>query len=629
MKKRLFAILAVIMSFVLGLSVFSGCNLITSDSEKDLKQVIAEINIGNEGQKTEEILKRDLVMSYLNYGYELVYNRNYTVQQAFSELMDMLVEGRIRAQYIMKYCEENNLITDSSKAKWDYERYLTEDEIIDAKYNTIKAINELIDGYEEPEDPLSSDTLATTERTVPTGAVNAEKELSKDDKKDYIKAGIIKGEIGSDRREAYNDALKVLQDNWLLGEDFKNDDLTTSDYYKNNLKSQEESILVTNYNNVIAGKARRQITFDVLCAKYAEMYNAQKTKITQGTETVFKDMLDGATKDSPIVYAPYGGYTYVYNLLIGVTNDQSAEIAELNKDNKLTYSAERRKILQTTTATDLRSTWITSGYDFDTTSKKFTGDYTLVNGDISYPFQGDFTVLSEKTDEKAGEYRIDSVREFGLDEFIAEIENYIYGKKVGEVVNDATNPAVYYKANVTGRPADYEDKINELMFAFSTDPGSLNTYKGYVVAPTPDLDGTEKYMKEFAVAGRELFGMGDASFVVAATDYGYHFMFYSEAIDSNIDYPTLTAYLNSLSKRNETEAYWEERYNEIMNKWDNEDFINGLIGGDEFLYDFITKCANTNTALSKDYEAIISAYKNNETYVKLYKNRYSDLTGNQ
>ena len=625
MKKRLFAIFAVIMSFVLGLSVFSGCNLITSDNEKDLKQIIAEINIGNEGQETDEILKRDLVMSYLNYGYELVYNNNYTVQQAFSYLMDMLVEGRIRAQYVMKYCEENNLITDSSKAKWDLERYLTAPEILDAKYKAIKAVNDLIDSYETPEDPLSSDTLQNTERTVPTGATNVEKKLSDGEKETYIQAGIIKGEIGSDRREAYNDALKVLQDNWLLGENFENDDLTTSDYYNNNVESQEESILVNNYSNIISGKARKQITFDVLSAKYAEMYNAQKAKFTSASE--FKKALDGATKDSPIVYAPYGGFGYVYNLLIGVNEDQSAEIAELDKDNKLTYSAERRKILQTTVATDLRSNWITSGYDFDTTSKKFTGDYTLVNSDASYPFQGDFTVLREKTDEKAGEYRIDSVKEFGLDEFIAEIENYIYGQKVGAVVNDASNPAVYYKANVNDRPADYEDRINELMFAFSTDPGSLNTYKGYVVAPTPDLDGTETYMKEFAVAGRELFGMGKASFVVAATDYGYHFMFYSEIVDE-VNYPTITAYLNSLSKLNETEEYWEERYEEIMSKWDDEDFVDGLTGGDEFLYNFITKCANTNTALSKDYNAIISAYRNNEEYVKLYKSRYSDLAGN-
>ena len=625
MKKRLFAIFAVIMSFVLGLSVFSGCNLITSDNEKDLKQIIAEINIGNDGQETDEILKRDLVMSYLNYGYELVYNNNYTVQQAFSYLMDMLVEGRIRAQYVMKYCEENNRITDSSKAKWDLERYLTAPEILDAKYKAIKAVNDLIDSYETPEDPLSSDTLQNTERTVPTGATNVEKKLSDGEKETYIQAGIIKGEIGSDRREAYNDALKVLQDNWLLGENFENDDLTTSDYYKNNVESQEESILVNNYSNIISGKARKQITFDVLSAKYAEMYNAQRAKFTSASE--FKKALDGATKDSPIVYAPYGGFGYVYNLLIGVNEDQSAEIAELDKDNKLTYSAERRKILQTTVATDLRSNWITSGYDFDTTSKKFTGDYTLVNSDASYPFQGDFTVLREKTDEKAGEYRIDSVKEFGLDEFIAEIENYIYGQKVGAVVNDASNPAVYYKADVNDRPADYEDRINELMFAFSTDPGSLNTYKGYVVAPTPDLDGTETYMKEFAVAGRELFGMGKASFVVAATDYGYHFMFYSEIVDE-VNYPTITAYLNSLSKLNETEEYWEERYDAIMENWDDEDFVDGLTGGDEFLYNFITKCANTNTALSKDYNAIISAYRNNEEYVKLYKSRYSDLAGN-
>ena len=46
------------------------------------------------------------------------------------------------------------------------------------------------------------------------------------------------------------------------------------------------------------------------------MYNAQKNKFN--TETAYVEGLGTQTKSAPIVYNPYSGYGYVYNLLLGV-----------------------------------------------------------------------------------------------------------------------------------------------------------------------------------------------------------------------------------------------------------------------------------------------------------------------
>lgn len=625
MKKRSFAILALIMSLVVSASViFSGCNLITTNGERDLKQVIAEVNIGNEGQATQKIEKREMIMAYLNYGYYYVYNGQYTMAQAFEMIVDNLINTRIMSQAVMAYCEENNLVEDDTKAKWNVERYLGDEDIRDAKYTTIKSINDLIESYEEAEDEKYSDASDQTARTAPTGAANKETKLSDTDKIAYIDAGVIKGDAGSERRKAYNETLKTLQDNWLLGDSFKNDDLLTSVYYAESLSANEEAIMLENYEEVIAKQVRDAVDFETLSTKYAEMYASQKAKFTSAS--AFKTALDSASKDSPIVYAPYGGFGYVYNLLIGASADQTAMINAIETTDKVERADQRRAILNSTVAKDLRATWITSGYDFDTVNNKFTGDYTMVDDANAYAFQGEVEVLKEKTEKEAGEYRIKSVKEFGLDAFIKEIETYIYGADgQGAFVYDGTNPAVYYKANVASKPANYDKKINELIFAFSTDSGSLNTYKGYVVAPTPDLDGKETYMKEFATAGRELFTMGEGSYIVAATDYGYHFMFYSEIVSDAIDYPTLVAYLNALDGVNEDETYWADKYAEILEKWTNEEFIDGLSEAEQFLYNFSSKCADTETVVNRNGESIVKKYKYDKNCVTKHEKAYKDL----
>ena len=48
-----------------------------------------------------------------------------------------------------------------------------------------------------------------------------------------------------------------------------------------------------------------------------------------------------------------------------------------------------------------------------------------------------------------------------------------------------------------------KEMIFDLCFAYGSDTGILNSYKGYVSAPAPADNGTETYVKEFAAAARD------------------------------------------------------------------------------------------------------------------------------
>ena len=64
MKKRLLIIISLIIAICASAFSFIGCDLVTTDSEKDFNQVVATVNIGGEYKgETEEILKKDMILT--------------------------------------------------------------------------------------------------------------------------------------------------------------------------------------------------------------------------------------------------------------------------------------------------------------------------------------------------------------------------------------------------------------------------------------------------------------------------------------------------------------------------------------------------------------------------------------
>ena len=641
MKKRLLAFASAVMAVIMSMSVFSGCNLVTTDNERDMNQIVATVQITG-AEKRDEIKKSDMIMAYLNYGYMYVQNYNYTQAQTFMLILDSLVNNRILVQNAVMESEKVNAKDANGKDLENYSdypvaAYLDAEQILNAKYETLKSMNDLLDSYtDDGSTDKKGDSVIGEVRTVPTNAANAEKEVTKAEKEEYVRAdnaktNLLLSNMNEDyRRKAFNDVVKLLQTNGLLG-DYRDGDLKTTDYYKQTLESYYENELLTAYNEKVIDEARKTYTFDDIAAKYSEIYNKQ----VNWSNSEFIEALSNTTATEPILYCGLEGYGYVYNLLLGVNEYQETAISEIKTDNPnisdADYAAARKDILANTVISDLRSSWIASGYDgaIEENVFKFTGDYTFAKDTAnSLAFQGVVKHLNPEQaeeDDYVAEYGVESVKSFGLDEFITFMNGYL-----GGTIDDSTsytdlgdsvyNNKIYKLSGVD----EYDEKIQELLFAFSTDSGSLNSGKGYIVKPPVDGSNTEEYVDTFAAAGRKLLEVQEDSYIIVASDYGYHIMFYSEVLSVNPDYETLQGYLDTLGIDKNGAADWTEYFNNMIETYDDfEDTDNYLY----LLTDSVISTAVSN-AQTKNQNAIVNKYRyETKDCVKIYESVYADLLG--
>ena len=123
--------------------------------------------------------------------------------------------------------------------------------------------------------------------------------------------------------------------------------------------------------------------------------------------------------------------------------------------------------------------------------------------------------------------------------------------------------------------------VNEIMFAYSTDPGCLNSYMGYAVSPY----GTD-FVPEFEYAAQKVVEDGVGSYMVCATDYGWHIVFctfkynvngatynaykHSEAVgDAKVEGSFSNLYYESL-KSTAVSNYTTELQSTVLNTYDND-----------------------------------------------------------
>lgn len=613
MKKRLIKFITLILSVIIGIAGLSGCRLVTKNSERDYNQIVATVNVNQE----ENIYKKDLIMGYMNYGYMYVQYYGYTAAQVYNIILNNLVNNRIIVQVAYEQFEYDTSVKDQTKAKYTPERYLNEDEIIDAKYNTYKSINDLLDAYSEDNSYTEKkDALIMDVRTVPTNAKNAEKDVNKEQ---YIAKGF---DVSSNeyRRDAFNKVYNLLKNANLLGDEYKGD-IKETEYFKMLLKSNYENEIIENYEESIIADIKASVSYDNLKALYQEKLEKQQ----DWSNSDFVDALSNASATSPILYSAFGTYGYVYNLLLGINDYQSEKISDLQNERteknmtEAEYAERRAEILSGTIAQDLRSSWILSGYDFDFETKRFTGDYAFTEDSLS--FQGEVKRVRDADEEHnlSAVYSIGQIDTFGLEAFTALVNEYVYGGNKG--AKNTTDSNIYWEYNsaTNDKPQDYDAKINELLFAFSTDPGSLNTYKGYVIKP----DNNE-YVKTFGDAGKALLEEGGSSYKVVASDYGYHFMFFSEVWTIGAGYADLDAYLDTLNIENEYES-WDKYLEEMIKSWDDFEEENN------FLYVLTSEWISEklSDASTRSVENITFKYRygDKKDCTKIYKDRFADLLG--
>ena len=126
-------------------------------------------------------------------------------------------------------------------------------------------------------------------------------------------------------------------------------------------------------------------------------------------------------------------------------------------------------------------------------------------------------------------------------------------------------------------------------------------------------------MQEFADAGRELLTMGKSSYIMVATDYGYHVMFYSAVLSDTYGYNNLIDYLNSQYG----EEDWAQKFSDMLANYDDyEDTDNYMY----VLFNALSSSTVTKKVTDKQNEIINKyVYDANNTYVKLFTGAYADL----
>ncbi len=98
-----------------------------------------------------------------------------------------------------------------------------------------------------------------------------------------------------------------------------------------------------------------------------------------------------------------------------------------------------------------------------------------------------------------------------------------YEGKVEGLTN--TDPNYFFDESTDA--SEVLSAVNELMFAYSTDTGCLNTYMGYTVSA-----GKTSYVSEFEYAAQyaiKTYGVG--GMVVCPSDYGWHIIYVSAVYD--------------------------------------------------------------------------------------------------
>ncbi len=670
-----------------------GCgNFITTDSEKDLAQTVATVNISatlktdaefsGVATEVEEVLKnvqgdvskRDLVAYFLNTGYQYVESYGYSYEDTFNMLMDGLVSREIMIQYAIAYYLKNNtaltaegceayraaaLAAASEKEKKLLEAnpevltlkyFLTENdtdvESYDRTvYNLNKSLNSSLDSIEanyiKEEDEEHNHDEA---RTLPTG-VDTEKEdyydtaygvytgrNTLDSCGSYEK---VDGSTTSSRQKAYNAFLANLNGYNLIASGGVEDtsDVTKINYYYVELSSLLGQALINKYFEDLEEKAAAALTAEYVANAYAELYNSQESA-NKADPAAFATAMESVSDTSSILYG-LKDFGYVYNILLPFSKQQ--EIAyNREKNNPLNTQDDlynkRKAILADVKGADQRGSWISAhdhaNYSYENEDKFYFFKEQTVEENSKYDklkqYAGTYAYNGTVDKTDAEEWKV-TPNKVSIDEFITIFEKHIndtvgsevaakdttwtstYGANETDTVYETKiedgdySQFTYYvgKTNLTAAAKDYFNPasdvykaisaVNELMFAYSTDTGCLNTYFGYAVSPY----GTQ-FVKEFEYAAQYVVSQGAGTYAVCATDYGWHIVY------ASFVYGGGDVYGGYNDAEKETEGTFSHTF-----------------------YESLKTAAGANHSTQKQNE-VLNSYNNSKSVTR-YQERYQDL----
>lgn len=417
------------------------------------------------------------------------------------------------------------------------------------------------------------------------------------------------------KKKAFNKGIKTLKKNGLILKDesvnFADDSSKVLEYsyFADLLKNQYESAIVSKYEASLHDEVDAKIDDDALWNQYVIDYNQQKFNYTND-RTAYETALDGADKDTFVICNPYDGekYGYVANLLIGFSDEQKSLLSAKSAEKGITsaeIAAYRNELLNGVVAKDQRETWAQSNYGtYENGKFVFENKYFASEKSVAKlgSYIGNFfgaTSSTDKNDDEVEEtkwaFKNVTAASIPFDTFVS---SYLNDLGINKLVYNGTSATVG-KVNVSNL-SEIKDMFSDLIYAFSTDPGSLGEYYGYVYSP---VTSSTKYVKEFAAAQKALVEAGEGAYTIVATDYGYHVMLCTKVIDGkNSD-----EYIPGDGVKGETK------------------FKEDLKTEGTFAYNYRETKFNSisENEVSKIANQLINDYKENK--VTKYKDVYSDL----
>ena len=478
-------------ALVLGLALTvgaTGCNFFPTDSEKDLAQDVASVNISaalkddeafksvadtvNQLMGDAKIKKRDLIAYFLSTGYQYVDSYGYSYKDTFNMLLDGLVNREVMLQYVVAYYldktganvtdintyktlesgkEENKKLAKSANSDEIllYKYFLTEggegstEDYDRAIYGLKKSLNDALDSSEQTYILAKDEEHNHGEtRTMPTNATT-EKSDYYTTKYDIYTGRNAAGDCGDyerldgstpvTRKKAYNAFLANLQNYNLIDKDEDTSSIYNLEYYYIELASTLGQALLSKYNKEMEEKAISTLTATYVADKYEKIYSQQKLAY-ENDNAAFQTAIDGASDNSFVLYGKQKSATekfgFVYNILLPFSTSQNVKYTEakgrgLSQDALYAY---RKNLLSKVEGKDLRTSWI---------SEHDHADHSYWDEGKLYFFEDNFTdnAKYEKLTQYAGQYAFNGTvsedksevkaNAVDIDEFMEIFEGYV------------------------------------------------------------------------------------------------------------------------------------------------------------------------------------------------------------
>lgn len=366
MKKR-FKFLSILTAGAVACTVtLAGCSLVSADSQADMEQVIATVDITKSENLDSSlaaytgaidggtsIIKRELVAYFLNAGSSLVQNGS-TYGEAFATLADTLVDNAILVQYAtlatLKDMAEDASFTEFSDAagavEWfnsfesDTERYEaildyqatvdkydgTEnvDYVLLTQYTIMSSLNNSIDSYEETYLDVNTDD-ETSSATLPTGVDTELDNYYPVDESGNLDYGVytgyddyllgdsgiyeddhVEGTTTYSRRRAYNNFIQVLDANYLIAEDEDVTDVMNLSYVKTEYDNLLKQQMLLNYYDLYEADLEQTIDangYAYVQERYEELVNQQTAEYNSSLSN-FETAMGNLADDSFVTYVP-------------------------------------------------------------------------------------------------------------------------------------------------------------------------------------------------------------------------------------------------------------------------------------------------------------------------------------